>query len=45
MFRFQQKSLLKQQLFAVCYLIIIHVLQNKESKKQLFQIYLIEKLT
>ena len=40
----QKKSLSKQQLFAECYLIIIYILQNNESKKQLFRIYLPVKL-
>ena len=40
----QKRSLLKQQLFPRRYLITIYVLQNKESKKQLFRVYLPVKL-
>ena len=42
--RNKTRSLLKRQLFAECYLIIIYVLQNKESKKPLFRIHLPVKL-
>ena len=40
----RKRGLLKWQLFAERNLIIIYVLQNKKSKKQLFQIYLPVKL-
>ena len=36
----RRKCLLKQQPLAQCYLIMVYVLQIKESKKQLFRIYL-----
>ena len=36
----KRRSLLKQQPLAQCYLIMVYVLQIKESKKQLFRIYL-----
>ena len=40
----QKRSLLKRQLFAERYLIMICVMENKESKKKLSRIYLPIKL-